>query len=89
MEEYIHKQRLLEKVRYHQDNIFGAPLIAAEIEKAETIVINYGQWILHYDELSPAHSTIECSVCHAEERMSMRGRKYCPNCGSIMDGGKM
>ena len=37
MEQYINKQRLLEKARTYQGNIFGVPLIIAEIEKAETI----------------------------------------------------
>lgn len=85
MEEYINKQQLLEKAKSHQSNVFGIPLIISEIEKAETTEIKHGSWTLHYDELYPAHSTIECTVCHAEERMSMHSKKYCPNCGSIMD----
>lgn len=39
MDEYINKQKLLEKVKPHQDNPFGIPLIIAEIEKIETTKI--------------------------------------------------
>ena len=42
MEEYINKQQLLEKAKSHQGNIFGVPLIIAEIEKADTIIIEQG-----------------------------------------------
>ena len=34
MEEYINKRLLLEKAKKHQSNIFGIPLIIAEIENA-------------------------------------------------------
>ena len=89
MDEYINKQQLLKKAKEHQDNVFGIPLIIAEIENAETTEIKHGEWILHYDELTPADSTIECSVCHEEERMSMHHKRYCPNCGAIMDESKI
>lgn len=39
MSEYIHKQKLLDKVKEHQDNVFGIPLIIAEIENAETVEV--------------------------------------------------
>ena len=65
MEEYIHKQRLLEKARYHQNNIFGAPLIVAEIEKAETTVINHGKWVVN-SKSRDGYKHHMCSVCRTD-----------------------
>ena len=44
-----------------------------------------GKWINHYDDLFPAESTIECSLCHAEQYYYCDGN-YCPNCGAKMIG---
>ena len=44
-----------------------------------------GHWIKHIDDLFPADSTIECSVCH-EEQYTTIDDNYCPNCGAKMEG---
>lgn len=44
-----------------------------------------GHWIKHIDDLFPADSTIECSVCH-EEQYTTIDDNYCPNCGAKMKG---
>lgn len=41
MPEYINKQEILEKAKSHQGSPFGASLIIREIEKADTVEINY------------------------------------------------
>lgn len=43
-----------------------------------------GEWIYHVDDLSPAESTQECSVCREHEKMSIVNDNYCPNCGAKM-----
>lgn len=45
----------------------------------------HGKWINHYDDLFPAESTIECSVCH-EEQFCGIDTNFCPNCGADMRG---
>ena len=44
-----------------------------------------GKWIKHIDDLYPAESTIECSVCHNEQPLTIDDN-YCPNCGADMRG---
>lgn len=43
-----------------------------------------GEWIMHIDDLFPCESTQECSVCHAEQLISISDDNYCPNCGAEM-----
>ena len=47
--------------------------------------VRHGHWINHFDDLFPAESTQECSVCHAEQMATMLDDNYCPNCGAKMD----
>ena len=42
-----------------------------------------GEWIKHVDDLFPAESTLECSVCHHQQPLTIDD-KYCPNCGAEM-----
>ena len=51
---------------------------------APTVEQKCGHWIYHFDELFPAESTQECSVCHEEEFMSICNENFCPNCGARM-----
>lgn len=44
-----------------------------------------GKWIIHYDDLYPAESTIECSVCREEQYYAI-DNNFCPNCGADMRG---
>lgn len=44
-----------------------------------------GHWIKHIDDLFPADSTIECSICH-EEQYTTIDDNFCPNCGARMKG---
>ena len=43
-----------------------------------------GEWIIHADDLYPAESTQECSVCHAEQYINGNDDDYCPKCGADM-----
>lgn len=43
-----------------------------------------GHWIKHIDDIFPADSTIECSVCH-EEQYTTIDDNFCPNCGAKME----
>lgn len=44
-----------------------------------------GEWIVHFDDLFPEESSIECSVCHEEQPLETDDN-YCPNCGARMKG---
>lgn len=44
-----------------------------------------GEWIIHFDDLFPEDSSIECPVCHEEQPMGIDDN-YCPNCGCRMKG---
>lgn len=65
------------KYDFSCDLINKAPTIDAE-------PVRHGHWIIHVDELSPADSTQECSVCHGEEWLGIKHENYCPNCGAKM-----
>ena len=41
-----------------------------------------GYWIMHFDEISPTDSTMECSECGEELTVMYVKGDYCPNCGS-------
>lgn len=55
-------------------------------DNAEPVV--YGWWISRYDEIFPADSSMECSVCGEEESFYLSNDNYCPNCGAIMSRSK-
>lgn len=44
-----------------------------------------GEWIVHFDDLFPEESSIECSVCHEEQPLEIDDN-YCPHCGARMKG---
>lgn len=44
-----------------------------------------GKWIKHIDDLFPAESTIECSMCHHEQPLTIDD-SFCPHCGARMEG---
>lgn len=56
------------------------------IKSIPTIEPKKGKWILHPDDLFPAESTMECSVCHEHEFFSLCNENFCPNCGADMRG---
>ena len=56
-----------------------------EQPSVDTVEVVHGYWIRHYDDIFPAESTQECSVCHEHEDMLLCNENYCPNCGARMD----
>ena len=46
-----------------------------------------GRWIVHFDDIWPEESTIECSVCHEEQPLEIDDN-FCPNCGEKMERSK-
>ena len=84
MNEYINKQHLLELVKRHQNNVFGVPLIIAEIENAETVEIKHGEWNLHPD------GSATCKVCGKHQECIWdfdHWQNFCGCCGADMRGG--
>lgn len=51
----------------------------------DEVPVTHGHWINHYDDLFPEESTKECSVCHAEQMVTMLDDNYCPHCGTKME----
>lgn len=43
-----------------------------------------GEWIYHIDDLFPAESSQECSICHENEYITLGNDNFCPNCGTKM-----
>ena len=53
---------------------------------ADVAEVKHGHWIYHNDDLFPAESKQECSVCHEkEDQRYITNENYCPNCGAKMD----
>lgn len=44
-----------------------------------------GEWIMHFDDIWPEESSMECSVCHEEQPLGIDDN-FCPNCGARMKG---
>ena len=57
-----------------------------EMPGADVAEVKYGEWINHFDDLFPAESTQECSVCHHEQGRDLLDDNFCPNCGADMRG---
>ena len=58
-------------------HLIHAPSVDAE-------PVRHGHWINHPDDLFPADSMIECSVCH-EYEYATANDNFCGNCGAKMD----
>jgi NADH pyrophosphatase NudC (nudix superfamily) len=58
--------------------------LALAIKALKDEPVKHGHWIIHFDDLFPEDSSVECSVCHEYEGI-MANDNYCPNCGAKMD----
>ena len=85
----IDKDDLLRDMR--KCKAFGELSAKSAIRKVEAcptvdaVPVTHGHWINHYDDLFPEESTRECSVCHAEQMVTMLDDNYCPHCGAKME----
>lgn len=84
-------ERAIEKTNKRPNNVYYSKehLIMLQNKILETIKSQpqkRGKWIMHVDDLFPAESTQECSVCHEHETMSVWNDNYCGNCGAYMRG---
>lgn len=52
----------------------------------DAVPVVHGKWIYHVNDLFPAESTQECSLCHSHEYATIQNDNFCPNCGARMDG---
>ncbi len=95
MARYIDAELL--KLDFPQDEDWEYPVntneyVCERIDKqptANVVEIKHGHWIIHLPDPCGhrACETIECSVCHAEQRYLLDDN-YCPNCGAIMRRGE-
>lgn len=53
------------------------------VSAADVRPVVRGKWKIHYYELDPGGSTIECSVCREEQPLGIDDN-FCPNCGADM-----
>lgn len=58
--------------------------VVKEQPTVEAEPVRHGHWINHPDDLFPADSMIECSVCH-EYEYATANDNFCGNCGAKMD----
>ena len=65
---------------------FQKSIVQTLIDEAPSIDIEpkRGEWIIHFDDLFPAESMQECSICHAEQIINGNDDNFCPNCGADM-----
>ena len=81
MMEYIEKQLLLKKSKKIMNSAFAAPLIIAEIEKAQAADVEkviYAKWEICCDGYYPY-----CSHCKTEPKNGVMSKR-CPECGAKM-----
>ena len=64
--------------KYIVEKIKNTPTVDAE-------PVKHGRWTIHFDDIWPEESTMECSFCHEEQGMGMLDTNFCPNCGAKMD----
>lgn len=83
MPEYIEKEALIKEMQTSHKPTFA---VIAEAPTADVAEVKHGYWIYHLDDLFPAESTQECSICHEEEDITLCNDNFCPNCGARMDG---
>lgn len=87
-EEYISREEILKRNWYGNTKSIVWRCYASELIKsipaADVATVKHGYWIYHSDDLFPAESTQECSVCHEKEYTTLRNDHFCPNCGAIM-----
>ena len=73
-------------VQTGESNRFIQSMSLADIPTVDAKPVVHGRWIMHPDDLFPAESTMECSVCHEHEGITLSNDNFCPNCGAKMDG---
>jgi len=61
--------------------------VKAVIEQLPSASRPQGEWIVHFDDIWPEESTMECSVCHEEQPLEIDDN-FCPNCGARMKGSR-
>lgn len=71
----------------NMEDLWDTAGVLNAINNAPTVEQPTGHWINHYDDLFPAESTEECSICHQEQSIG-NDDNYCPNCGAKMKGAK-
>ena len=81
MSKYIDRDELI-KGRVENDPVRIAALCEPT---ADVAPVEHGKWIIHGDNLFPLGSTLECSVCHEHENITLVNNNYCPNCGAKME----
>ena len=85
MTEYIEREAISEKIRkYYYKNppnfsygegfdrgLDRAQRAILDAPAADVAPVRHGRWIYHPDDLFPADSTQECSLCHEEEYLTL------------------
>lgn len=80
-------QKVIAQVTFDEEKLHEIVKEAVERFKEEYEIVDrpQGEWIIHFDDIWPEESSIECSVCHEEQPLGIDDN-YCPNCGVKMKG---
>lgn len=85
MARYIDADKLIETLKELQQSQSPNLTKTTNEATADVVEVKHGYWINHFNDLFPAESTQECSICHEEEFITLCNEHYCPNCGAKMD----
>ena len=99
MAEYIDREALYEKAYWHGehpdvDNPFPDGVDAIDIEDVDAIPaadvapVRHGRWIERKSFHAEGGITAKCSACQKDVQYLGNPLKFCPNCGTKMDGSK-
>ena len=86
LEEHCGACSLQQREMCKNDPVCGSAMWIIEAPTVDAVEVVHGWWIKHPDDLFPAESMQECSVCHEQEFFTLLNENYCPNCGAKMDG---
>ena len=87
MKEYIDRKALLENIKKYQNDVFGIPMIIAEIENmpaANVKKVVHGKWLSEYPVLEP-NPMFACGICSECGAVTCCTTDYCGYCNAKMD----
>lgn len=92
MAEYIDKNQLIQRIKQEPtDGMFTAEILSTidEIKTSDVAEVRHGQWI-HEKDIDDVTSDYKCSVCDFDDTLYdslvEKFYKYCPYCGSRLNG---
>lgn len=91
-EEFVNQYKIIDKDQVYTNGSDLIPVFRVEqwLEHMEKNVreVVHGKWVLESDEEmpNPMFKLVKCSICNNKTGHTFT---YCPNCGTLMDGGRI